>query len=147
MAFVPPNVLIGGPPVCCTCVMMLDAPPAAAITYVNDSMGLDPSVYGGGGSPSSTDFPDDSGFWSWEKEALVSATKDEEGLGSRDSSSGGRGTETGAEADSGGETVAFPRLNSVAGAKTRDEKGGGCDEEKLEEEASEMGECGGGGAV
>jgi hypothetical protein len=34
--------------------MMLAAPPAAAITYVNDSSGLDPSVYGGGGSPSST---------------------------------------------------------------------------------------------
>lgn len=125
--------------------MILEAPPAAAITYVNDSMGLDPSVYGGGGSPSSADFPGDSGFWSREKEALVSATKDEEGLGSRGSSSGGR-TEVGAEADSGGEKVTFPRLNAVAGAKTREEKGGGRDEEKLEE-ASEYGECGGGGAV
>lgn len=53
-------------------MIILDGPPAAAITYVNDSMGLDPSVYGGGGSPSSADFaPEDSPFW---KKALVSAT-------------------------------------------------------------------------
>lgn len=29
---IPPRVLIGGPPVCWTWVMMLEAPPAAAIT-------------------------------------------------------------------------------------------------------------------
>jgi hypothetical protein len=51
-AYIPPSVLIGGPPPCCTCVIMLAAPPAA-ITYVKESSGLDPSVYGGGGSPSS----------------------------------------------------------------------------------------------
>ena len=33
--------------------MILAAPPAAAMTYVNESRGLDPSVYGGGGSASS----------------------------------------------------------------------------------------------
>lgn len=31
IALVPPSVLIGGPPVCWTWVMMLEAPPAAAI--------------------------------------------------------------------------------------------------------------------
>lgn len=33
--------------------MMLAAPPAADMTYVSPLRGLDPSVYGGGGSPSS----------------------------------------------------------------------------------------------
>lgn len=33
--------------------MMLAAPPAADMTYVSPSTGLSPSVYGGGGSPSS----------------------------------------------------------------------------------------------
>lgn len=70
---VPPSVLTGGPPVCCTCVMILAAPPAAAITYVNDSRGLDPSVYGGGGSPSSTLLLDDSPLVSCGSAALVSA--------------------------------------------------------------------------
>jgi hypothetical protein len=32
---------------------MLAGPPADAMTYVNPSRGLDPSLYGGGGSPSS----------------------------------------------------------------------------------------------
>ena len=41
----PPSVLIGGPAlVCDTCVMMLAGPPADAITYVNDSSGLNPSL-------------------------------------------------------------------------------------------------------
>ena len=57
--------------------MMLAAPPAAAMTYVNDSMGLDPSVYGGGGSPSSDPFPDDSPFFSRESSALVSTTTED----------------------------------------------------------------------
>lgn len=41
---------MGAGPPCCTCVIML---PAAAMTYVKPSNGLEPSVYGGGGSPSS----------------------------------------------------------------------------------------------
>lgn len=49
----PKLVFIGAGPPCCTCVIMLAAPPAAAMTYVNPSNGLEPSVYGGGGSPSS----------------------------------------------------------------------------------------------
>lgn len=41
----PPSVFIGGPPLCCdTCVMMLAGPPADAMTYVNDSSGLYPSL-------------------------------------------------------------------------------------------------------
>lgn len=48
-----PIALMGGPP-CCTWVMMLDAPPAAAMTYENEKRGLSPSVYAGGGSASSS---------------------------------------------------------------------------------------------
>ena len=41
----PPSVFIGGPPLDCdTWVMMLAGPPADAMTYVNDSSGLDPSL-------------------------------------------------------------------------------------------------------
>ena len=67
--------------------MILDAPPAAAMTYVKDSSGLDPSVYGGGGSPSSAAFAEESGLMSRESEALTSATSDVDGSGLRPSSS------------------------------------------------------------
>jgi hypothetical protein len=42
----PPSVLIGGPPLPPweTWVMMLAGPPAEAMTYVNDSSGLYPSL-------------------------------------------------------------------------------------------------------
>jgi hypothetical protein len=50
----PPRVLIGGPP-CWTWVMILASPPAAAIVNAKLSRGLDPSVYGGGGSRSSAE--------------------------------------------------------------------------------------------
>ena len=54
---------------------MLAAPPAAAMTYVNPSNGLDPSVYGGGGSPSSRSLLLPSlSFGSLGSAALVSAT-------------------------------------------------------------------------
>lgn len=52
---------------------MLAAPPAAAITYVNESSGLEPSVYGGGGSESSA-FLLDSPLLSAGSAALVSAS-------------------------------------------------------------------------
>lgn len=55
--------------------MILEGPPAAAITYVNVSIGLEPSVYGGGGSPSSRFLFDDSPFVSLGKAAFVSATR------------------------------------------------------------------------
>jgi hypothetical protein len=53
--------------------MILAAPPAAAITYVKPSSGLDPSEYAGGGSLSSSLF-DDSPFVSCGRAAFVSAT-------------------------------------------------------------------------
>ncbi len=53
--------------------MILAAPPAAAITYVKESSGLDPSVYGGGGSDSSAVLLD-SAFVSAGSAALVSAS-------------------------------------------------------------------------
>jgi len=54
---------------------MLVGPPAAAITYVNASMGLDPSVYGGGGSPSSKLLFEDSPLVSRGGTALVSEVR------------------------------------------------------------------------
>lgn len=54
--------------------MMLAAPPAAAMTYVKPSMGLDPSVYGGGGSPSSRSPLDGPSLVSLGSAAFVSAT-------------------------------------------------------------------------
>ena len=70
----PSEVLIGAGPACCTCVRMLAAPPAAAMTYVKPSRGLDPSVYGGGGSPSSKSLLDCPSLVSRGSAALVSAT-------------------------------------------------------------------------
>lgn len=53
--------------------MILAAPPAVAIRYVNDSRGLEPSEYAGGGSLSSSSL-DGSPFVSRGRAALVSAT-------------------------------------------------------------------------
>jgi hypothetical protein len=53
---------------------MLAAPPAAAMTYVNPSSGLEPSVYGGGGSPSSRSLLPCPSLVSRGSAALVSAT-------------------------------------------------------------------------
>lgn len=52
--------------------MILAAAPAAAITYVNESSGLEPSVYGGGASSSSA-LLEDSPLLSAGSAALVSA--------------------------------------------------------------------------
>lgn len=79
---------------------MLAAPPAAAMTYVNPSSGLEPSVYGGGGSPSSKSLLDWPCFVSRGSAALVSATTVEGDP--KDSSNGGAGAkaarESGAQA-------------------------------------------------
>lgn len=96
---------------------MLAATPAAAITYVNDSMGLDPSVYGGGGSPSSGAFPDDSPFLSFEKAAFVSATTVDVDDGSGGSSEGGVGAKEGSTAELDSVTVALTQLSSDSGVK------------------------------
>ncbi|EAW10080.1 uncharacterized protein ACLA_045450 [Aspergillus clavatus NRRL 1] len=100
-----------------------------------------PSLYGGGGSPSSAAFPDVSPFW---KNALVSATIGDEESGCDGSSTSGGGASTGRDSDKGSVTRTFARFESITALKTSDEKGGGRDETKLEEEASEHGECGGG---
>ncbi|RMJ28312.1 hypothetical protein PHISP_00789 [Aspergillus sp. HF37] len=104
-------------------------------------MGLDPSVYGGGGS-SSGDFPDDSPFWSRERDALVSLTIGDEGRSCEGSSTGGGGPSAGREVDSG--SVTLERSGAGSEAKERDEKGGGLEKDELDE-ASE-GECGGSAA-
>jgi len=109
----PPNVLIGGPVVCWTWVMMLAAPPAAAITYVNDSRGLEPSVYGGGGSPSSTPLLDDSPLVSGGSAALVSAAVlDSASSSARASSKEGAGAVASSELQTASVTEALIRSNS-----------------------------------
>lgn len=75
---------------------MLAAPPAAAMTYVKPSSGLEPSVYGGGGSPSSRSLlPAGPSFVSRGSAALVSATTElaalAKGVTSGDSSNAGGG--------------------------------------------------------
>lgn len=120
--------------------MMLDAPPAAAITYVNDSSGLYPSVYGGGGSPSSLVFPGPSLLGS-ASEALVSATIDPEEVESRGSSGGG-GAKAGRDPEPDSETLGWVRSTEDE-AKKREENGGGPTEKEPEADASD-GECGGG---
>ena len=68
-------VLIGGPPPPWgTCVIMLAAPPAAVITYVKDCNGLEPSLYGGGGSLSSESLSALPSLLSRGRLAFVSAT-------------------------------------------------------------------------
>lgn len=54
--------------------MILAGPPADAMTYVKDSSGLEPSLYGGGGSPSSRSLLLDPSLVSRGRAALVSAT-------------------------------------------------------------------------
>lgn len=61
--------------------MILAAPPAAAIRYVKDSNGLEPSSYAGGGSLSSSFF-DDGPFISFGSAAFVSLSTSRE-VGSR----------------------------------------------------------------
>jgi hypothetical protein len=53
---------------------MLAGPPADAITYVKESSGLKPSLYGGGGSPSSISLLLEPSLVSRGRAALVSAT-------------------------------------------------------------------------
>jgi hypothetical protein len=103
-------------------------------------MGLDPSVYGGGGS-SSGDFPDESPL-SRERDVLVSSTIGDEGPSCEGSSTGGGGPSAGREVDSG--SVTLERSGAGSTAKDRDEKGGGLEKDELDE-ASE-GECGGSAA-
>ena len=71
----PPNTPTGAPVVWLTCVIMLAGPPAVAMTYVKLLIGLDPSLYGGGGSPSSRSLLAEApSFVSRGSAAFVSAT-------------------------------------------------------------------------
>ncbi len=127
---------------------MLAAPPAAAITYVKESSGLDPSVYGGGGSPSSALLLGHSPFVSAGSAALVSTSAE---LGAVDEnvfwgSNGGVGAKAGSETESVSVIDVFMRSKVFWGGKYRDENGGGRGGGGAEEDdgAKKMGECGGG---
>ena len=114
----PPRVLIGGPAVCCTCVIILAAPPAVAMTYVNDSSGLDPSVYGGGGSPSSMPPLEDSPFVSFGRAAFVcAAALDSASSSARASSKEGAGAVINGISQMDSVTAALIRLSSASGGK------------------------------
>lgn len=98
-------------------------------------------MYGGGGSPSSVLFPSPSLLGS-EKEALVSATTDDEGAESSGSSVDGGGANAGSEPEPDSETLGWVQL--IEGeAEKREENGGGPTERELDADASD-GECGGG---
>lgn len=88
---IPPSVLMGGPALCDTCVIMLEGPPAAAMTYVKASMGLVPSVYGGGGSPSSRFRVEDSALESLGSVGWVAATRCSSSSSARASAKEGAG--------------------------------------------------------
>ena len=91
---------------------MLAAPPAAAMTYANESSGLDPSVYGGGGSPSSTLF-EDSPLVSGGSAALLSlAARHSASSWARASSKEGAGACAKKDSDTDSVTVAFMRSSS-----------------------------------
>jgi hypothetical protein len=78
--------------------MILAGPPAVAMTYVKPSSGLDPSLYGGGGSPSSRSLLADLSLGSRGSAAFVSsktlaADPDEEGsCGGGTAENAGRGS-------------------------------------------------------
>lgn len=59
-----------------------------------------------------------------------------DGSGSSGSSSSGGGVEVETEAGPGWEAGTLVWLDSETGPKTRDEKGGGCDEARLDDDAS-----------
>ena len=86
-------------------MIILAAGPATAITYVNESSGLEPSVYGGGGSESSALLLECSALVSAGREALVSAsTLVAQG---RAASIGGTGQKGGGGQESGSVTEAL----------------------------------------
>jgi hypothetical protein len=98
--------------------MMLAAPPAAAITYVNDSSGLGPSVYGGGGSPSSTPLLEDSPLVSGGSAAFVSAAAfDSASSSARASSKEGAGAVAKSEPQTASVTLALIQSSSASEGK------------------------------
>jgi len=121
----PASGLTGAPVPCETWVMMLAGPPAVAITYVNPSMGLEPSVYGGGGSPSSKSLPEEPSLVSRGSAAFVSATAtaaaDEDGPRSGSSEENAGSCSVGP----GGVAALFASAGEGSDGKKSDEKGGG----------------------
>ena|SRR5271168_843598 len=97
--------------------MMLAAPPAAAITYVNDSSGLDPSVYGGGGSPSSTPLLDDSPLVSGSAAFVSAAAFDSASSSARASSKEGAGAVVKSEPQTVSVTLALIQSSSASEGK------------------------------
>lgn len=77
----------------------------------------------------------------------MSATTDDEGAESTDSSKGDgakAGSETGLDSVTTTLLLLLPLKSVGGGAKKSDEKGGGPTEEELDADASDGGECGGG---
>lgn len=94
---------------------MLAGPPAAAMTYVKELMGLEPSVYGGGGSDSSPPLFEDSPLVSAGSAAFAScSTLVGAGL---TSCSGGAGEKAGGGVESGSVTRALRRSGEAVGGK------------------------------
>ena len=118
-------------------MIILAAPPAAAITYVNESRGLEPSVYGGGGSASSALLLD-SPLLSAGRAALVSASTVLV-VSVRAACAGCTRQNAGGGPLSGSVTDAFRRSGDVCGGKYREEKGGGAKEGNVDEDAGGSG--------
>lgn len=108
-------------------MIILAGPPADAMTYVNDSSGLDPSLYGGGGSPSSISLLLEPSLVSRGRAALVSATADAAAEDEdEDSVNGGAATNAGGASVWGVSSLALLRSSVASSAgKKREEKGGG----------------------
>ena len=111
--------------------MILAAPPVAAIANVNPSSGLDPSVYGGGGSVSSKFFPDASPLVSSGKGAFISASTVEETLGGWSTAVG---VKAGGAEGSGSVTTTFADSGGDEGKS--EENGGGLESAQFEDEAN-----------
>jgi hypothetical protein len=114
--------------------MMLAGPPAEAIMYVNEFIGLSvsSSEYGGGGSPSSIDFPDALPFASLLSLCALSASSS-----ARASSKEGAGAAARYDSVGASDTAALKRSSSALVGKYNEENGGGRGEGGLEQEASE----------
>ena len=105
---------------------------------MNESIGLDPSVYGGGGSPSSTARFDASPFVSGGKATFVSAATFDSGSSSaKASSKEGAGAVAKYDSLTPSVTSIANRSSSALDGKYSEEKGGGRGEGGPEADASE----------
>ncbi len=106
---------------------------------MKESSGLDPSVYGGGGSPSSTPLLDDSALQSRGRAAFVSASTFL--LEAEVAPNGGAGEKAGGGEESGSVTVTSIRSALFVEGKYKEEKAGGGGELGVDEA------CGASGSV